>query len=185
MRFEMIENFSVTFSSLKFSFCMAAIISAPTPFKRLCNFAPYFSWQKSGYGTTKNLIPTLVQGKNPMGYNPKIYSLTFSAEKAQWLQPKILSPQFLWQKTRCLSAWKTKNLQDVQISARGDYSQKESRQRIVISSACCSQHSRNRNRIVRSRFRLLCFCYGSNSGVGSYTSIISRDANRDPLVNGL
>lgn len=36
---------------------------------------------------------------------------------------------------------------------RGDYSQKESRQRIVISSACCSLYFRNKNRIVRSRFR--------------------------------
>ena len=30
-----VGNFSVPFSFLKFSFCMAAIISAPTPFKRL------------------------------------------------------------------------------------------------------------------------------------------------------
>lgn len=36
----------------------------------------------------------------------------------------------------------------------GDYSQKENRQRIVISSACCGIYFRNRNRIVRSRFRL-------------------------------
>ena len=27
------------------------------------------------------------------------------------------------------------------------------------------------------------FCYGSNSGVGSYTSVISRAANRKPTVN--
>ena len=33
-----------------------------------------------------------------------IFSSTFHAEKTQWLQPKILSPQFSWQKTRCLSA---------------------------------------------------------------------------------
>ena len=66
---------------------------------------------------------------------------------------------------------------------QGDYSQKENRQRIVISSACCNLYFRNRNRIVRSHFRLLCFCYGSNSGVGSYTSIISRAANRNPIVN--
>ena len=64
----------------------------------------------------------------------------------------------------------------------GDYSQKENRQRIVISSACCGIYFRNRNRIVRSRFRLF-FCYGSNSGVGSYTFIISRAANRNPIVN--
>ena len=30
---------------------------------------------------------------------------------------------------------------------------------------------------------LIIFCYGSNSGVGSYTSIISRAANRNPIVN--
>lgn len=52
----------------------------------------------------------------------------------------------------------------------------------MISSACCGIYFRNRNRIVRSRFRLF-FCYGSNSGVGSYTSIISRAANRNPIVN--
>ena len=53
---------------------------------------------------------------------------------------------------------------------------------VIISSACCGIYFRNRNRIVRSRFRLF-FCYGSNSGVGSYTSIISRAANRNPIVN--
>ena len=32
-------------------------------------------------------------------------------------------------------------------------------------------------------FPIILLCYGSNSGVGSYTSIISRDANRNPFVN--
>ena len=32
-------------------------------------------------------------------------------------------------------------------------------------------------------FPIILLCYGSNSGVGSYTSIISRDANRNPIVN--
>ena len=32
-------------------------------------------------------------------------------------------------------------------------------------------------------FPMILPCYGSNSGVGSYTSIISRAANRNPIVN--
>ena len=32
-------------------------------------------------------------------------------------------------------------------------------------------------------FPIILLCYGSNSGVGSYTSIISRAANRNPIVN--
>ena len=32
-------------------------------------------------------------------------------------------------------------------------------------------------------FRLLCFCYGSNSVVGSFTYIIRRAANQKPIVN--
>ena len=84
-------------------------------------------------------------------------------------------------KIGCSNTLKIENLQNVQ-NPEG-YPQKENRQRTVRSSACCSIYFRNRNRIVRSRFRLLSFCYGSNSGVGSYTSIISRAANRNPIVN--
>ena len=107
MRLEMIENFSVTFSSLKFSFCMAAIISEPTPFKWLCNFALYFSCRKNAVGTTKNFYPYtypkekilwattkifshLSKGKTILGYALKIYSLTFSAEKSGVLFPEKL-----------------------------------------------------------------------------------------------
>ena len=118
-----------------------------------------------------------------MDYNPKNYPLTFHAEKTQWLQPKKFIPSLFMAKTNAVERLKNKEFTGCSNFCEGDYSQKESRQRIVISSACCSQHSRNRNRIVRSRFRLLCFCYGSNSGVGSYTSIISRAANRNPIVN--
>ena len=32
-------------------------------------------------------------------------------------------------------------------------------------------------------FRVLCFCYGSNSVVGSFTYIIRRAANQKPIVN--
>ena len=46
---------------------------------------------------------------------------------------------------------KIENLQNVQ-NPEG-HPQKENRQRTVRSSACCSIYFRNRNRIVRSRFR--------------------------------
>ena len=32
-------------------------------------------------------------------------------------------------------------------------------------------------------FPIILLCYGSNSGVGSYTSNISRDVNQNPFVN--
>ena len=86
-------------------------------------------------------------------------------------------------KTNAVECLKNKEFTECSNFCEGDYLQKESRQRIVTSSACCSIYFRNRNRIVWSRFRLLCFCYGSNSGVGSYTSIISWAANQIPIVN--
>ena len=58
-------------------------------------------------------------------------------------------------KIGCSNALKIENLQDVQ-NPEG-YPQKENRQRTVRSSACCSIYFRNRNRIVRSRFRLSYF----------------------------
>lgn len=125
----------------------------------------------------------LSKGKTTPSYALKIYPFTFHAEKTQWLQPKKIIPSLFMAKTNAVERLKNNEFTGCSNFCEGDYSQKESRQRIVISSACCSQHSRNRNRIVRSRFRLLCFCYGSNSGVGSYTSIISRAANRNPIVN--
>lgn len=161
MRFEMIENFSVTFSSLKFFFCMAAIISAPTPFKRLCNFALYFSCRKSAGGTTKIFIPTLVQRK-----------------KCAWLCAENLPLHFFSRKTVWLTTWKTKNLQNVQKIWRNKKQAEDCKNPLPVAVYIF----RNRNRIVRSRFRLF-FCYGSNSGVGSYTSIIRRAANRNPIVN--
>ena len=58
-------------------------------------------------------------------------------------------------KIGCSNTLKIKNLQNVQ-NPEG-YPQKENRQRTVRSSACCSIYFRNRNRIVRSRFRLSYF----------------------------
>ena len=139
MRFEMIENFSVTFSSLKFSSCTAAIISAPTPFKRLCNFALYFLSRKNAVGTTKNFYPPLIQRKKSYGLQPKKFiPLTFHAEKSGVLTP-----------------WKLRIFKMFKIPRA--IRKKENRQRTVRSSACCSIYFRNRNRIVRSRFRLSYF----------------------------
>ena len=134
----MIENFSVTFSSLIFSFCVAAIISAPTPFKRLCNFALYFLSRKNAVGTTKIFTPALIQRKN--------YT---------WLFAENFIPSLFMPKIGCSNTLKIENLQNVQ-NPEG-YPQKENRQRTVRSSACCSIYFRNRNRIVRSRFRLSYF----------------------------
>ena len=53
-------------------------------------------------GYNQNLFH-LSKGKTTPGYALKIYPLTFSAEKTQWLQPKILSPHFSWQKLMRLS----------------------------------------------------------------------------------
>ena len=120
MRFEMIENFSVPFSFLKFSFCMAAIISAPTPFKRLWNFALYFLSRKNAVGTTKIFYPpTYPKEKILWTTTRKIIPSLFMPKKRSGYNQKNLSPHFSWQKLMRLSAWKTKNLQDVQISARG------------------------------------------------------------------
>lgn len=129
-------------------------------------YPPTYSKEKILWTTTRKIIPSLFMPKKRSGYNQKKFI-----------------PSLFMAKTNAVERLKNKEFTGCSNFCEGDYSQKESRQRIVISSACCSQHSRNRNRIVRSRFRLLCFCYGSNSGVGSYTSIISRAANRNPFVN--
>lgn len=76
-------------------------------------------------------------------------------KKSYGLQPKKLSPHFSCRKIGCSNTLKIKNLQNVQ-NPEG-YPQKENRQRTVRSSACCSIYFRNRNRIVRSRFRLSYF----------------------------
>ena len=80
---------------------------------------------------------------------------TFQAENQLYVQPKKLSPHFSCRKIGCSNTLKIKNLQNVQ-NPEG-YPQKENRQRTVRSSACCSIYFRNRNRIVRSRFRLSYF----------------------------
>ena len=120
--------------------------------------------------------------KKWIGYNQNFYSYTFQRKKSYGLQPKKFIPSLFMVKTNVVERLKNKEFTGCLNLCEGDYSQKENRQRIVISSACCGIYFRNRNRIVRSRFRLF-FCYGSNSGVGSYTSIISRAANRNPIVN--
>ena len=140
MRFEMIENFSVPFSSLIFSFCMAAIISASTPFKRLCNFALYFLSRKNAVGTTKIFYPP-----------------TYPKEKILWTTTRKIIPSLFMAKTNAVERLKNKEFTGCSNFCEGDYSQKESRQRTVRSSACCSIYFRNRNRIVRSRFRLSYF----------------------------
>ena len=132
-------------------------------------------------GYNQNLFH-LSKGKTTPGYALKIYPLTFFSRKNAVVTTENFIPSLFMAKTNAVERLKNKEFTGCSNFCEGDYSQKESRQRIVISSACCSQHSRNRNRIVRSRFRLF-FCYGSNSGVGSYTSIISRAANRNSIVN--
>ena len=146
MRFEMIENFSVTFFSLIFSFCVAAIISAPTSFKRLCNFAPYFSCRKNAVGTTKIFIPTLFQPKNRVFYSLK-----------------------KWEFTKC------SKLQELFVK------RKQARDHVVL---CLLQYIFSKQKQDRTiPFPMILLCYGSNSGAGSYTSIISRAANQNPIVN--
>lgn len=161
----MIENFFVTFSSLKFSFCMVAIISAPTPFKRLCNFALYFLSRKNAVGTTKNFYPPLIQRKKSYGLQPKKFiPLTFHAEK-------------IW----CSNTLKIENLQNVQNPEGYPQKRKQAKDGEIL---CLLQYifsKQKQNRAIP--FPIILLCYGPNSGVGSYTFIISRDANRNPFVN--
>ena len=165
MRFEMIENFSVTFSSLKFSSCTAAIISSPTPSKWLCNFALYFSCRKSAGGTTEFLFaPTLIQRKKPYRLQPEIsvfyFPLTFSAEKPYGWLPE---------KRRIYKMFKK-------------YGVTKSRQR-TVKTLCLLQYIFSKQKQDPAIPFPTVFCYGSNSGVGSYTSVISRAANRKPTAN--
>ena len=166
MRFEMIENFSVTFSSLIFSFCTAAIISSPTPSKWLCNFALYFSWQKSAGGTTEFLFaPTLIQRKNRIGNNRKFRFFIFPS----LFQPKNRMVDYLKNEefTKCSKRFAT---------------QQKSRQR-TVKILCLLQYIFSKQKQDPAIPFPSVFCYGSNSGVGSYTSVISRAANRKPTAN--
>ena len=199
MRFEMIENFSVTFSSLKFSFCVAAIISAPTPFKRLCNFAPYFSWQKSGQGTTKNFILTLIQRKKSYGLQPKSF-LTCPKEKLHPAMRRKFTPSLFQPKKRSgynrkfyplnfhgkkQGVWAPKKQRIYRMFKfpRGGLLTKV-KQAKDCDILCLPQYifsKQKQDRVIP--FPIILLFYGSNSGVGSYTSIISRAANRNPIVN--
>ena len=151
----MIENFSATFSSLIFSFCVVAIISVPTSFKLLCNFLLYFSCRKNAVGTTENFYPYTYPKKKILWATTKIFSHLSKGKTTPGYALKILYPHFSCRKIGCSNTLKIENLQNVQIPE--SYPQKESRQRTVRSSACCSIYFRNRNRIVRSRFRLSYF----------------------------
>ena len=129
-------------------------------------------------------MPSTFQAEKTQWVQPKIFIPTLIQRKKSYgIQPKNLSPHFSWQKLMRLSARITKNLQDVQISAMGLLTKRKQAKDCDILCLLQYLFFRNRNRIMRSHFRLLCFCYGSNSGVGSYTSIISRAANRNPIVN--
>lgn len=160
----MIENFSVTFSSLIFSFCVAAIISAPTPFIRLCNFALYFLSRKNAVGTTKIFTPALIQRKN--------YT---------WLFAENFIPSLFMPKIGCSNTLKIENLQNVRNPEGYPQKRKQAKDGEIL---CLLQYifsKQKQNRVIP--FPIILLCYGSNSGVGSYTSIISRAANRNPFVN--
>ena len=93
--------------------------------------------------------------KKRIGCNQNFYSYTFQRKKSYGLQLKKLSPHFSCRKIGGSNTLKIENLQNVQ-NPEG-HPQKENRQRTVSSSACCSMYFRNRNRIVRSCFRLSYF----------------------------
>lgn len=97
------------------------------------------------------------------GYALKIYPFTFSAEKSGVL---FLEKQEIYKifKTAGLSA-KRKQAKDCDI--------------LCLLRYIFSKQKQNR----AIPFPIILLCYSSNSGVGSYTSIISRDANRNPFVN--
>ena len=109
----------------------------------------------------KFLFLHLSKGKNVHGYALKIYPFTFSAEKSGVL---FLEKQEIYKmfKTAGLSA-KRKQAKDGEILCLLQY---------IFSK---------QNRAIP--FPIILLCYGSNSGVGSYTSIISRAANRNPFVS--
>ena len=93
--------------------------------------------------------------KKWIGYNQNFYSYTCPKEKLYMQCAENFIPSLFMPKIGCSNTLKIENLQNVQ-NPEG-YPQKENRQRTVRSSACCSLYFRNRNRIVRSRFRLSYF----------------------------
>ena len=143
----------------RFLFCIVAIISAPAPFFRLCNFAIYFSCRKNAYGTTK-IFFHLSKGKTIHGYALKIYPITFSAEKSGVLFPE---------KSKIYKVFK--NCREIPA---------KNRQRTVRSSAYCSIYFRNRNRITLSRFRLFCFV---TVLIPLSAHTLPSSANRNPIMN--
>ena len=94
---------------------------------------------------------------------------------------KILFPSLFMPKIGCSNTLKIENLQNVQNPEGYPQKRKQAKDGEIL---CLLQYifsKQKQNRVIP--FPIILLCYGSNSGVGSYTSVISRDANRNPFVN--
>ena len=120
--------------------------------------------------------------KKWIGYNQKFLSPTNPKEKILWTTTKkIYFPHFSCRKIGCSNTLKIENLQNVQNPEGYPQKRKQAKDGEIL---CLLQYifsKQKQNRAIP--FPIILLCYGSNSGVGSYTFIISRDANRNPFVN--
>ena len=94
---------------------------------------------------------------------------------------KILFPSLFMPKIGCSNTLKIENLQNVQNPEGYPQKRKQAKDGEIL---CLLQYifsKQKQNRVIP--FPIILLCYGSNSGVGSYTSIISRAANRNPFVS--
>lgn len=120
--------------------------------------------------------------KKWIGYNQKFLSPTYPKEKILWTTTKkIYSPHFSCRKIWCSNTLKIENLQNVQNPEGYPQKRKQAKDGEIL---CLLQYifsKQKQNRAIP--FLIILLCYGPNSGVGSYTFIISRDANQNPFVN--
>ena len=90
-------------------------------------------------------------------------------------------PSLFMPKIGCSNTLKIENLQNVQNSEGYSQKRKQVKDGEILSLLQYIFSKQKQNRAIP--FPIILLCYGSNSGVGLYTSIISRYVNRNPFVN--
>ncbi len=113
---------------------------------------------------TAKIFFHLSKGKTIHGYALKIYPITFSAEKSGVLFPEKSEIYKVFKNCREIPA-KRKQAKACEIFCLLQYILPKQKQDHAIP------------------FPIILLCYCSNSGVGSYTSIISRADNQNPIMN--
>ena len=132
-------------------------------------------------GYNQNLFH-LSKGKTTPGYALKIYPLTFFSRKNAVVTTENFIPSLFMAKTYAVERLNNKEFTGCSNICEGiTRKRKQAKDGDILCLLRYIFSKQKQDRLIP--FPIVLLCYGSNSGVGSYTSIISRAANRNPIVN--